>query len=87
MDKKYIIEKIKEIKPFLYKEYKVTSIGIFGSYAEETYTDNSDIDIFVEIEKPIGWKFFTLEIFLEQTFGKKIDIVTKNALKQQIKEC
>jgi len=47
--------------------------------------ENSDIDILVELEKPIGWKFFTLELYLENIFQKKIDLVTKNALKKQIK--
>jgi len=46
----------------------------------------SDIDIIVELEKPIGWKFFTLEMFLETTFGRKVDLVTKNALREQIKD-
>jgi predicted nucleotidyltransferase len=40
----------------------------------------------VELEKPIGWKFFSLEIYLENVFGRKVDLVTKNALKEQIKE-
>ena len=49
-------------------------------------TEDSDIDILVELEKPIGWKFFTLEIYLEKIFDRKIDLVTKNALKEQIKD-
>jgi len=40
----------------------------------------------VELEKPIGWKLFTLELFLEKVFNKKIDLVTINALKEQIKD-
>jgi hypothetical protein len=54
----------------------------------ETYNrfDNkkSDIDLLVELEKPIGWKFFTLEIYLEKAFGRKIDLVTKNALRNRL---
>ena len=80
-----IIEKLKELKPMLSKEYSIKDIGLFGSYAMGSFDENSDIDILVELEKPIGWKFFTLEIYLEQIFGKKIDLVTKNALKDQIK--
>jgi predicted nucleotidyltransferase len=40
----------------------------------------------VELDKPIGWKYFTLEMYLEKTFGRKVDLVTKNALKEQLKE-
>jgi len=81
-----ILSKLAELKPALQKDYAVKEIGLFGSYSDGLYTDESDIDILVEFEKPIGWKFFTLEMYLEKIFNKKIDLVTKNALKSQIKE-
>ena len=80
-----IVEKLIELKPMLREDYSVKEIGLFGSFSDGTFTDNSDIDILIELEKPIGWKIFTLEIFLEKTFGRKIDLVTKGALKEQIK--
>lgn len=81
-----ILLKLTELKPILYKDYAVKEIGLFGSYSDNTNTEDSDIDILIELEKPIGWKFFTLELFLEKVFCKKIDLVTKNALKEQIKD-
>ena len=83
--KNQIINKLRELKPILFSEYSVKEIGIFGSYANETHTEESDIDILVEFDKPIGWKFFSLELYLEKIFGKKVDLVTKNSLKDQIK--
>ncbi len=84
--KNEIILKLKELKPLLYKDYSVKEIGLFGSFSDETFTEESDIDLLVEFERPIGWKFFSLEIYLEKIFNRKIDLVTKNALKDQIKE-
>ena len=81
-----IINKLKELKPILHEDYGVKRIGLFGSFSDKTNTDNSDIDILVELEKPIGWKFFSLELYLEKIFNRKIDLVTKNALKKQIKD-
>ncbi len=81
-----IILKLKELKPFLQQEYSVREIGLFGSFSEETHTEDSDIDILVVLERPIGWKFFSLELYLEQIFNRKIDLVTKNALRKQIKD-
>ncbi|KAF0202037.1 MAG: hypothetical protein FD170_2275 [Bacteroidetes bacterium] len=81
-----IILKLRELKPLLYKDYSVKEIGLFGSFSDETFTEESDIDLLVEFERPIGWKFFSLEIYLEKIFNRKIDLVTKNALKDQIKE-
>ncbi len=84
--KEEILAKLKELKPMLYQEYSVKEIGLFGSYSTRSNSDESDIDIMVELDKPIGWKFFTLELFLEKIFQKKIDLVTKNALKANIKD-
>ncbi len=84
--KKDIISKLKELKPLLRKEYSVKKIGLFGSFASDTFTENSDIDILIELEKPIGWKYFSMELFLEKMLKRKIDLVTKNALKEQLRE-
>lgn len=84
--KSEILSKLKDLKPTLYRDYAVKEIGLFGSYSDNFYTEESDIDLLIELEKPIGWKFFTLELFLEEVFNKKIDLVTTNALKEQIKD-
>jgi len=85
LTKDYILNKLIELKPILYKDYSVKEIGLFGSFSDESFSEDSDIDLLVEFEKPIGWKYFSLEIYLENIFGRKIDLVTKNALKKQIK--
>ena len=84
--KNEILLKLKELKPILYHDFAVTKIGLFGSYSDETNNEESDIDLLVELERPIGWKFFTLQLYLENIFNRKIDLVTKNALKEQIRE-
>lgn len=84
--KEDILDKLRDLRPILYKDYAVKKIGLFGSFSDGSNTDSSDIDLLVEFERPIGWKFFSLEIFLENIFGRKIDLVTKNALKEQIKD-
>jgi len=81
-----ILNKLRELKPVLRTKFSVSKIGLFGSFTDSTFTEKSDIDILIEFEKPIGWKFFSLEIFLEKIFGRKIDLVTQGAIKEQIKE-
>lgn len=81
-----ILDKLRDLKPILYKDFSVKEIGLFGSFSDDSYTESSDIDILVELEKPIGWRFFSLEIYLENILGRKIDLVTKSALKKQIKD-
>lgn len=81
-----ILNKLHELKPVLYRDYSVREIGLFGSFSDNSFTEDSDIDLLVEFEKPVGWKYLSLEIFLENVFGRKIDLVTKNALKEQIRD-
>ena len=86
MTKEEILSGLTAIKPVLLKEFAVIKIGLFGSFSNNSYSESSDIDILVELGKPIGWKFFSLELYLENVFGRKIDLVTKNALRDQIKD-
>ena len=85
MDTDEVISKLQRIKPQLQREYAVKTVGLFGSFTDGTYTDTSDIDILVEFERPVGWQFFKLEKYLEKELQRKIDLVTGNALKEQIK--
>lgn len=86
LTKEHILIKLTELKPVLSAEYSVSEIGLFGSFCDGSFSEDSDIDLLVEFEKPVGWKYFSLEIFLEGIFGRKIELVTKNALKRQIKD-
>jgi uncharacterized protein len=77
--------KLKEIKPFLVEKFNVKQIGYFGSFAKNQQTEGSDIDILVEFSKTPGWDFFTLEEYLEKIFNRKIDLVTKQGIKKQLR--
>jgi predicted nucleotidyltransferase len=78
--------KLKNLKPILSDKYSVVRIGYFGSYLRNEQTESSDIDILVEFGKPIGWDFFDLQEMLENELKIKVDLVSNNALKEQLKE-
>ena len=80
-----IQQRLSALKPHLKVKYNVDELGIFGSYSRGEADEKSDVDLLVSFSKPIGWEFFDLEEELEKELGMKIDLVTKNALKQQIK--
>lgn len=82
--------KVKEILKnnyaFLRGTYHVNNIGIFGSVVRQDNKDTSDIDLLVEFSEPIGFfKFIELEEFLSKNLGRKVDLVTKKALKKTIR--
>lgn len=63
------------------QEYKVKTIGIFGSYARGEETEESDVDILVEFEEPVGLEFVHLADYLEEILGVKVDLLTPDAIK------
>ncbi|WP_083421941.1 nucleotidyltransferase family protein [Arsenicibacter rosenii] len=58
--------------------------ALFGSYADGTATANSDIDILVEFNQPVGFEFIDLAIELEDILQKRVDLVTRQAIKPKL---
>jgi len=86
MDNKDLKKKLRKLKPILEKDYKVKSVGLFGSFARNEANADSDIDILVEFSENIGWEFIDLKQFLEENLDRKVDLVTIEALKPELKE-
>ncbi len=78
--------KLKNLKPVLSDRFSVKRIGYFGSYSRNEQTEKSDIDILVEFRKPVGWEFFDLQEFLENELKLKVDLVSSQALKEQLRD-
>lgn len=76
-----VIIKIKSQYPYLSSKFGVKSIGIFGSVAQQTNRDQSDIDLLVEFDRPIGLKFINLVEYMEKLIGRKVDILTKDGIR------
>jgi len=74
-----------ELKGELREQYGVRRIGLFGSIVRAEQTPDSDIDVLVEFERPIGFfKFLELEDNLAEKLGQKVDLVSAKALKPRI---
>jgi len=72
-------------KDTLSKKYNVSEIGVFGSVVRGEDTKDSDIDILVSFSEPIGlFEFMGMENYLAKKLGKKVDLVSKKALKPNI---
>ncbi len=80
LNKDQIIKKIKEILPFLKSEFGINKVGLFGSFVNGTQNDDSDIDIIVEFEKPIGLAFMDMADYLEKILNRKVDILTPEGI-------
>lgn len=73
----------------LCKKHNVKSISLFGSAAKDSMNENSDIDFLVQFSEDIevldyADNYFSFLEKLEKLMGKKIDLVSKNSLKNPI---
>ena len=78
-----IKEVLEQLKPELALKYHVNSIGIFGSSVRDDFSSTSDIDILVDFNRPIGIEFIDLANYIESKLKRKVDLVSKNGIKQQ----
>jgi predicted nucleotidyltransferase len=69
------------------EEYGVKSLAIFGSIARNEDTAQSDVDILVEFNRPVGlFEFVRVKNHLEKILHRPVDLVTPEGLKKQLKE-
>jgi predicted nucleotidyltransferase len=69
------IEKLSAFKREFGRQYGITKLGIFGSVARQENTEDSDIDIVVEVEKPTLSLMYELREMLKSIFKCEVDLV------------
>ena len=67
--------KLSDFKKIYATKYGITKLGIFGSVARNEHTEDSDIDIVVEVKKPTLQLMYELKEALKQLFGCEVDLV------------
>lgn len=81
LTKEVILRRIRESYPQLTAQFGVQRIGLFGSFARGTALETSDVDLIVELQRPIGLKFMELVEYLEMLLGRKVDVLTPAGLR------
>ncbi len=66
------------------ERFHVKKIGLFGSFARGDENESSDVDIMVEFEEPTFNNFMNLAFFLEDLFGRRVELVTPDSLSPYI---
>jgi uncharacterized protein len=69
-----------------FQDKPVLRAFLFGSFSRKDASENSDIDILVELDysKHIGMSFVNMKFDLEEKLHKKIDLVSSNAVSKYI---
>ena len=86
MTKDEIIKLLREHRADL-ERLDVKSLALFGSVVRGEAGKNSDVDFLVEFSRPVGlFKFLDVKNYLESLLKCKVDLVTPDALKQQLRK-
>ena len=81
-----VIEALARSKAGLTKRYGVNSLALFGSVARGTAGKDSDIDVLVGFDGPAtSERYFGVQFYLEDLFGKPVDLITERALRPELK--
>lgn len=75
------IDQIRTFSTPIFQKYEfINKAYLFGSYAKNIATTNSDIDIVVKLDDDVGMRLYGLYYDFENIFNKKIDLLTENEI-------
>lgn len=81
------LKKLKAQRQELKVRYGIGSLYLFGSVARDEADADSDVDLLVEFQKPVGlFEFIELQQTLEDLLGCKVDLGTRRSLKLHLQD-
>jgi len=76
-----ILTTLREQHATLSGSYPIQRLALFGSWARGDAREDSDVDILVEVDPSIGLRFVDLGDQLEKALGRRVDLVSRRAIK------
>ena len=89
IQQKDIVTYLRKNKELFYEQFNIVKLGIFGSYSRNEQTENSDIDIVIDMEvgtENIFEKRLSLKETISKHFSKSVDICHIKAIKPIFKD-
>jgi predicted nucleotidyltransferase len=81
-----VIRILHEHRSELAARYGVKSLALFGSVAHDAATEQSDVDLLVEFDRPVGlFGLFALQDHLEKLLRCSVDVGTRDSLKPHLR--
>ncbi|MBU2573349.1 MAG: nucleotidyltransferase family protein [Elusimicrobia bacterium] len=81
MTQRTIVATLNSRLPYMHEQFGVKKLALFGSFAAGTAGKRSDVDLFIEFDRPVGLKFMRLAEYLEKLLGRKVEVLTPEGLK------
>lgn len=70
-----VMDLLRPLKAELAERYRVRELALFGSLARQEQGPASDVDLLVELSRPLGLEFVALAQYLARKLGRKVDLV------------
>ena len=81
-----ILRTLENEKDALKRRFGVKSLGVFGSWARDEATAESDLDLLVEFDSPTFDRYMDLKFHLEDLLHVQVDLVLKGSLKPALRD-
>jgi len=79
-DKDQVLRTLRAELPYLRERYGIVRLALYGSFACGTARADSDVDLLVELSRPLGLEFVTMTDYLEECLGREVDVATFETL-------
>ena len=79
-----ILGTLREQRALLSRRYPIRRLALFGSWARGEAREDSDVDVLVEVDPSIGLRFVELGDELERALGRRVDLVSRRAIKPSL---
>ena len=86
MNRDEVLKVLRTHKATLFDRFGVTELALYGSFARDQATDDSDVDVLVRFGAPPDWQgYFGAQGYLEELLGRPVDLATSQDLRAEIR--
>lgn len=86
VDRALAFARLAELMPAVRARFGVRDLAVFGSVARGDASDGSDLDVLVDFVGSATFDgYMGLKLFLEDSLGVKVDLVTRTSLKPRLR--
>ena len=80
-----LLQLLRNHKKVLKERFGVTEISLYGSFARDEATEDSDIDVVVKFDgSPSARSYFGAQFYIEDLFGRSVDLARRHELRKEI---
>jgi predicted nucleotidyltransferase len=81
-----VLRRLRRELPYLRRRFGVVRLALYGSFARGDQTGHSDVDILVELSRPLGLEFVALAEYLEDRLGRRVDLATFDTFQRALQQ-